>query len=100
MSAAGSFASIALRTRVRLSPISDMSGGCQIRRDVPEAAIGPAIRMAGVSLAWCPRFFAFTAIRGKTWQEPRRKPPHQVPKGPGGAGLLCCGRNLHASHVP
>ena len=31
----GSIASIALRTRVRLPPISGMSGGCQIRRDVP-----------------------------------------------------------------
>jgi hypothetical protein len=77
-----------------------------------EAAIAPAIKMAGVtkdvfrplhsmirlaalltdplplSLAWCPALLAFTAIRGKTWQEPRRKPPHQVPKEPGDAGLF------------
>ena len=36
----GSFASVALRTRIRLSPISDMSGGHQIRRDMPIGDIG------------------------------------------------------------
>ena len=35
----GSITSIALRTRVRLAPISDMSGDCQFRRDVPQAGM-------------------------------------------------------------
>jgi hypothetical protein len=30
---------------------------------------------------------AFTAIRGKTWQETRRIPARQVPKEPGDAGF-------------
>src|SRR5436190_14147059 len=47
----GSFASIVLRTRVRLSPYSDMSGGCQIRRDVPQADIRGGRRHRGSSVS-------------------------------------------------
>jgi hypothetical protein len=89
-----------------MSPLLVMVGGI-LRQNPGASALRPRSlcvprtpSVLTLSLAWCPRFFAFTAIRGKTWQEPRRRPPHQAPKEAAGAGLFCCGRNLHASHVP